>query len=160
MNIDKDTVVQFHYSLSDADGPIESSAGNDPLTILVGHGQLIPGVENALHGHAAGDKFAVTVTPEEGYGERREEMVQRVPKKYFHQAERLKPGMQTVLQVKDGGQRVVTVLKVGQSVIDVDLNHPMAGKTLQFEIEVVDVRAASEEEIAHGHAHGPGGHHH
>ena len=160
MNIEKDSVVQFHYALSDANGPIESSAGSDPLTVLIGHGQLIPGMENALVGRAAGDKFAVTVAPDQGYGERRDEMVQRVPKKYFHDADRLRPGMQTVLHVKDGGQRHVTVLKVGQSVIDVDLNHPMAGRTLNFEIEVVDVRAASAEELAHGHAHGPGGHHH
>jgi len=100
------------------------------------------------------------VPPELGYGERREGLQQRVPKKYFRDANRLKPGMRTVLTTKEDGQRVVSILKVGTSVVDVDLNHPMAGRTLVFDIEVIEVRAASAEEIAHGHAHAPGGHAH
>jgi FKBP-type peptidyl-prolyl cis-trans isomerase SlyD len=161
MKADKNSVVGFHYKLSDDKGkPIESSHGGDPLTVLVGHGGIIAGVENALIGREAGDKFEVTVSPEDGYGPRDENAMQRVPKKYFKNAERLKPGMQTILHVSGGGQRIVTVKKVGSSVIDVDVNHPMAGRTLKFEVEVVDVREATDEEREHGHAHGPGGHQH
>ena len=105
------------------------------------------------------DRFDVIVPPEQGYGARRENYEQRVPKKYFRDADHLKPGMMTVLRTEDG-YRQVTVLKVGSSVVDVDLNHPMAGQTLHFAIEVVDIRDATAEELEHGHVHGPGGHHH
>ena len=157
----KDTVVTFHYALSDDAGqPIESSQGRDPLTVLLGHGGLVPGVERALLDREVGDKFDVVVPPDEGYGDRREGLVQRVPKKFFRDPDRLRPGMQTVLQQKSGGSQIVTVQKIGSSVIDVDLNHPMAGRTLHFALELTDVRAATPEEIEHGHAHGPDGHHH
>ena len=111
-----------------------------------------------MKGHEAGDTFEVTVTPEEAYGERREGLVQRVPRKHFKGA-KLTPGMQVVLPT-DQGQRAMTVKKVGISVVDVDLNHPMAGKTLSFDVEILDVREASEEEISHKHVHGDGGHQH
>ena len=156
-----DTVVTFHYALSDDAGhPLESSQGREPLTVLIGHGGLVPGVERALLDHEAGDKFEVVVPPAEGYGERREGWIERVPKKMFRDPDRLRPGMQTVFQHRTGGTRVVTVAKIGSSVIDVDLNHPMAGRTLHFALELTDVREASPEELEHGHAHGPGGHHH
>jgi FKBP-type peptidyl-prolyl cis-trans isomerase SlyD len=161
MKAEKNSVVRFHYALADENGAqIESSHGGEPLTVLLGHGGIIAGVDEALVGHEAGDKLDVTVTPEKGYGERRDGLTQRVPKKYFRNADKLKPGMQTVLNVQGGGQRLVTVQKIGSSVIDVDLNHPMAGRTLKFAIEVVDVREGSAEEREHGHAHGPGGHEH
>lgn len=160
MQIAKDTVVQFHYTVSELDQPpIESSRGGEPLAILMGHGGIIQGLEAAMLGKNAGDAFEVTVAPENGYGDHQEGLVQRVPKKYLRDADRLKPGMQTRVQTKEG-QRMATVLKVGMSVIDLDMNHPMAGKTLSFAVEVVDVREASSEELAHGHAHAPGGHHH
>jgi FKBP-type peptidyl-prolyl cis-trans isomerase SlyD len=160
MQIAKDSVVQFHYTVSEPGQPaIESSIGGDALAILVGHGGIIAGLEQALIGRSAGDSFEVTVQPSEAYGERQEGLVQRVPKKYLRDAERLKPGMQTRVQTREG-QRLATVLKVGMSVIDLDMNHPMAGRTLSFQVEIVDVRAASAEEIEHGHAHAPGGHHH
>ena len=111
-----------------------------------------------MKGHGAGDTFEVTVTPEEAYGERREGLVQRVPRKHFKGA-KLTPGMQVVLPT-DQGQRAMTVKKVGISVVDVDLNHPMAGKTLNFEVEILDVREATPEEISHKHVHGEGGHQH
>ncbi|MFM8355516.1 MAG: peptidylprolyl isomerase [Gammaproteobacteria bacterium] len=101
----------------------------------------------------------MALNPEQAFGERREDFVQRLSKKYLQNAARLKPGMQTTLQTKDG-PRTVTVLKVGGKVVDVDLNHPLAGLALNFDLEVVDVRAATAEELAHGHAHGAGGHHH
>ncbi|TXH77226.1 MAG: peptidylprolyl isomerase [Lysobacteraceae bacterium] len=159
MKIEKDRVVRFHYSVSEVGQPAsESSKGGDPLTILIGHGQIIPGLENAMQDREAGDSFAVDVPAAEAYGERREGLTQRIPKKHFGE-QRLIPGMQVLLQT-NFGPRAVTIEKVGMSVVDVDLNHPMAGKDLHFEIEVVDVREASAEEIEHGHVHGEGGHHH
>jgi FKBP-type peptidyl-prolyl cis-trans isomerase SlyD len=160
MKAEKDNVVTFHYNLTDDAGTvIDSSNEREPLVILFGHGAIIPGLEQAIEGHAAGDRFDVVVPPEQAYGLRRDNFTQRVPKKYFQDGDRLQPGMSTVLNTQEG-HRSVTVVKVGSSVIDVDLNHPMAGKTLHFAIEVVDIRAASEEEREHGHVHGAGGHHH
>jgi FKBP-type peptidyl-prolyl cis-trans isomerase SlyD len=161
MKVAKDTVVSFHYGLSDEAGtPLEDSREREPLVILFGRGNIIAGLEQALTDHVAGDRFDVVVAAEQAYGERQEGRSQRVPKKYFADAEHLKPGMTAVLNTKDRGQQIVTVTKVGSSVIDVDLNHPMAGKTLRFDIEIVDVREATAEELAHGHAHGAGGHGH
>ena len=161
MKIERNTVATFHYDLSDEAGQvIESSRGGDPMAALHGAGNVIPGIESALAERVAGERFSISVPPGQGYGERREGLQQRVPKKYFRDPARLKPGMRTVLATKEDGQRMVTVIKVGASVVDVDLNHPMAGRTLMFDIEVIDVRAATAEEIAHGHAHAPGGHAH
>lgn len=161
MEAANNNVVLFHYTVTEAGGEVvdTSRERGEPLAVLLGHGSLIPGVENALRGKKQGDKFEVTVAPAEGYGERRDDAVQRVPKKFFRDAERLKPGMQTVLNTQDG-PRMVTIAKVGSSVIDVDVNHPLAGKSLVFDLEIVEVREASEEELAHGHVHGTGGHHH
>ena len=159
MKIEKDRVVQFHYTVSEAgQEPMESSKEREPLSILVGHGNIIPGLEKALEGREAGESFGVDVAAADAYGELREGLSQRVPKKNFG-GQRLEPGMQVVLNT-NFGQRAVTVQKVGMSVVDVDLNHPMAGKDLHFDIEVVEVREAKPEEIAHGHVHGEGGHQH
>jgi FKBP-type peptidyl-prolyl cis-trans isomerase SlyD len=160
MQAEKDKVVSFHYQLSEESGAeVESSHGREPMTFLFGHSGIIPGLEQAMAGHVAGDKFDAVVAAKDAYGERREDFVQRVPKKYFRDPEHLAPGMHTVLNTKDG-HRSVTVLKVGSSVVDVDLNHPMAGKTLRFGVEITDVREATPEELEHGHVHGAGGHHH
>jgi FKBP-type peptidyl-prolyl cis-trans isomerase SlyD len=160
MKIEKDRVVRFHYTVSEAgQAALESSKeGGEPLAILVGHGNIIPGLEKALDGHEAGDSFGVDVPAGEAYGERRDNLSQRVPKKHFG-AQKLEAGQQVVLNT-NFGPRAVTVQKVGMSVVDVDLNHPMAGKDLHFEIEIVEVREASAEEVEHGHVHGDGGHHH
>ena len=156
MKIEKNSVVRFHYTVAEpGQAAIETSREREPLAILIGHGNIIPGLEEAMQGRAAGDSFEVTVAPEQAYGERREGMIQRVPKKHFKEA-RLQPGMQVVLNTQMG-PRAVTVQKVGMTVVDVDFNHPMAGKHLQFNVDIVDVRAASEEEISHGHVHGDGG---
>ena len=159
MKIAKDSVVRFHYTVSEAgQEPIESSADRDPLAILIGHGNIIPGLENAMQDREAGEKFGVDVSAADAYGERRDGLNQRVPKKHFGN-QRLVPGQQVVLQT-NFGPRAVTIQKVGMSVVDVDLNHPMAGKDLHFDVEIVEVREASAEEIEHGHVHGDGGHHH
>jgi FKBP-type peptidyl-prolyl cis-trans isomerase SlyD len=164
MKIEKDRVVRFHYSVNEraahesGEAPIESSKDRDPLAILFGHGNIIPGLEKAMEGHVAGDKFEADVAAVDAYGVHQEGLTQRVPKKHFKDA-RLTPGMQAVLPT-NFGPRAVTILKVGMSVVDVDLNHPMAGKDLHFAVEIVEVREASAEELAHGHVHGEGGHQH
>lgn len=160
MTVEPDCVVRFHYTLSDEQGVmLETSRDGEPLAVLHGHGNVIAGVEDALQGRTAGDSFSVQVPPGKGYGERIEGRTQRVPKKHISGARRLKPGDEAVVATREG-HRSVTVLKVGHSVVDVDLNHPLAGRTLSFEIEIVEVRAAGPEELAHGHVHGPGGHGH
>jgi FKBP-type peptidyl-prolyl cis-trans isomerase SlyD len=160
MKIEKDRVVRFHYTVSEpGQEPVESSKdGGQPLAILFGHGNIIPGLEKAMEGREAGESFSAEVAAADAYGERREEMTQRVPKKHFGK-QRLAPGMQVMLNT-NFGPRPVTVHKVGMSVVDVDLNHPMAGKDLNFDIEIVEVREADAAEIEHGHVHGDGGHQH
>lgn len=156
MNIDKNHVVRFHYSVAVVGQPSnESSFGGEPVTILTGHRNIIPGLEAAMMGRAKGDRFEVTVPSAEAYGAREEGRVQRVPKKHFGK-QRLVPGGQAIVQT-NAGARAVTVLKVGLSVVDVDLNHPMAGQDLHFDIEILDVREAAKEEVDHGHVHGEGG---
>ena len=159
MKIEKDRVVRFHYAVAEQGAePVETSQGGEPLAILAGHGNIIPGLEKAMEGREAGEKFAVDVPAAEAYGEKRDGLTQRVPKKHFGD-QRLEPGMQVVLNT-NFGPRAVTIEKVGMSVVDVDLNHPMAGKDLHFDIEIVEVREATAEELEHGHVHGDGGHHH
>lgn len=157
MKAGKDKVISLHYTLTVDGEKVESSRDRDEaLWVLLGHGQLIPGLETALEDHEAGESLQAEIAPADGYGERQEGMIQRVPKKYFQQAAKLKPGMTTVLALKEGGHRVVVVHKVGMSTVDVDLNHPMAGKTLHFDVTINEVRDGTEEEIKHGHAHAPG----
>jgi FKBP-type peptidyl-prolyl cis-trans isomerase SlyD len=156
MKIEENSVVRFHYSVSEPGQPaIESSRDREPLAVLIGHGNIIPGLETAMKGRESGEKFEVTVEPAEAYGERRDGLVQRVPRKHFKGAH-LAPGMQVVLPTAMG-PRAMTVHKVGMSVVDVDLNHPMAGKTLSFDVEIIEVREATGEEKEHGHVHGEGG---
>jgi len=159
MLISKDTVVQLHYQLSDDNGLLESSQGSDPLLYLHGHQNMLPAIEQALEGKSKGDKLELTLAPKDAYGERREDAIQSVQVKHLQGAKKWQPGMMAVVQTEHG-PRQVKVVKVGMFKADVDTNHPLAGKTLQFSFEILDVRAASEEEIAHGHAHGVGGHHH
>jgi FKBP-type peptidyl-prolyl cis-trans isomerase SlyD len=135
--------------------PIESSKDREPLAILVGHNAIIPGLEAAMIDRAAGESFEVVVEPDQAYGPRREGFTQRVPKKHFREA-RLRPGQETIVNTSMG-PRPVTVIKVGATVVDVDLNHPMAGKALQFNVEIIAVREAEPVEIEHGHVHGEGG---
>jgi FKBP-type peptidyl-prolyl cis-trans isomerase SlyD len=158
--IDDDKVVSFHYTLSAADGSInESSEGGSPVVYLHGRTGIIPGLETQLEGKKSGDKFTATVEPEQGYGLRNENAVQRVPLKHLATRGPIEAGQMVVVNTREGG-RQARVLKVGHFNVDLDLNHPLAGKTLTFDIEIVAVRAATEEELAHGHAHGPEGHAH
>ncbi|MCG6117205.1 MAG: peptidylprolyl isomerase [Aquimonas sp.] len=155
MKIEENRVVRFHYTVSEAGHEVESSRGSDPLAVLFGRGGLIAGVEKALSGREAGERFEAEVSPEEGYGPRRPELTQRVPKKHF-KGMPLRVG-QTVMMQTQQGPRPISIQKIGLSVVDVDLNHPMAGKALRFDIEVVEVREASAEEIERGQVRGAGG---
>ncbi len=160
MIIGDDAVVSFHYTLRDDTGSInESSEGGRPVVYLHGRNSIVPGLERELTGKKSGDKFTATVTPEDGYGARNENAVQRVPLKHIATRGPFVAGQLVVVNTRDGG-RQARVVKVGHFNVDLDLNHPLAGRTLTFDIEVVGVRAATEEELAHGHAHGPGGHGH
>ncbi|MEX2482685.1 MAG: peptidylprolyl isomerase [Gammaproteobacteria bacterium] len=159
MNIAKDCVVSFHYRLSDESGtPIEDSHAGDPTLYLHGHGGIIPGLEQAMAGRAPGDAFAATIPPEAAYGPRHGGATQRVPMKHVLTRGKLRTGQMIAINSEDG-PRQVTVVKAGKFVVDVDTHHPLAGRTLTFSIDIVDVRHATAEELAHGHAHGPGGHH-
>ncbi len=160
MPISDDMVVQFFYTVKDENGQaLESNVGDEPVAYLHGHKNMMPGVEKALAGRETGESFSVTLPPEETYGKRVEGSEQRVPVKHLMGAKKWKPGMMAVVQTEQG-QRQVTILKVGKFMATIDTNHPMAGKTLTFELQVGDVRDATAEEKAHGHAHGIGGHHH
>ncbi len=162
MNIEDKKVVSFHYTLTNEAGDtLDTSRERDePMLYLHGANNIIPGLEKAMEGKAAGDTFQVTVPPEEAYGERREANVQRVSlKKLGVKPHQLQPGMVLNLQTTQGPAQV-TVLKVGRFNVDVDANHPLSGQSLNFDIEIVEVRDATEEETQHGHAHGPGGHQH
>ena len=159
-NITTNMVVQFHYTLRDGNGSqLESSSGGEPMTYLHGRNSLLPGLEQALDGRKTGDKFSVTLAPEQAFGELLPDSELRVPLSQLRGSKNWQPGMQAVIQTPQGHQQV-TIVKVGHTMATVDTNHPMAGLTLSFDIEVTDVRAASAEELSHGHAHGPGGHHH
>jgi FKBP-type peptidyl-prolyl cis-trans isomerase SlyD len=160
MNIEDNKVVNFHYTLLNEQGEtVESSREREPMSYLHGAGNIIPGLEKGMAGHSVGDRFEVTVQPEEGYGERREANVQRIPLKRLGNIPRPRPGQILGLQTQQGPMQV-TVLKVGRFNIDVDANHPLSGQVLKFDVEIMDIRDATEEEVSHGHAHGPGGHHH
>ncbi len=160
MKIAAKTVVSFHFTLKNDKGAVvETSSGNDPLVYLHGASGIVPGLEEALEGRAQGDKFNVTLPPEKAYGERDERLVQSVPRSQFPKDQELKNGMQFQVNSQNGPM-ILTIIGVTNDTVTVDGNPEMAGQTLHFDIEVMEVRKASAEELTHGHAHGPGGHHH
>ncbi len=159
MPIEKDSVVSFHYRLSVGAEQVEDSHGGEPLSYLHGYGNIIAGLEHEMAGKSVGDSYTVTIAPELAYGPRRQDAIARVQMKQVLTKGRLKAGMPITINTEHG-PRQVRVIKPGKFVVDVDANHPMAGATLTFDIEVLEVRAASAEELAHGHVHGAGGHHH
>lgn len=161
MQIDDKKVVSIHYTLKNDQGEVlDSSEGQQPLLYLHGASNIVPGLENALAGKQTGDKLDVAVTPEEGYGEQREELVQKVPHDNFQGVgAEIQVGMQFMAQAP-WGEQPVTVVAVEEDGVTLDGNHPLAGQTLNFAVEVVEVRDASDEEVEHGHVHGEGGHQH
>jgi FKBP-type peptidyl-prolyl cis-trans isomerase SlyD len=160
MPIAPNDVVTIHYTLrNDADKVIDSSAAGEPLAYLHGHGNLIPGLERELTGRDAGERLKVRIPPAEGYGEYDRALVQKVPRRALKGIANLRVGMR--LQAgTDHGHRPVTVTQIAGDMVTLDGNHPLAGQNLNFEVEITAVRAATAEELAHGHVHGAGGHHH
>lgn len=160
MPIAQDDVVTIHYTLrDDADEVIDSSADGEPLAYLHGHGNIIPGLERELAGKNAGDRLKVRVPAADGYGEYDRALVQQVPRRTLKGIANLKVGMRLQAGTQHG-QRPVTVTRIAGDMVTLDGNHPLAGRNLQFEVEITAVRAATAEELAHGHVHGHGGHHH
>ncbi len=159
MQISKNKVVSIHYTLKNNEGnTLDSSLGGEPLMYIQGIGSLIPGMEEGLEGKTKGDKLQIKVTPDKGYGLRNEELVQEVPRSAFGNQD-VQIGMRFRAETPAGVQ-VVTVTEVSDHFVTVDGNHPLAGVDLHFTVEVMDVRNATPEELAHGHVHGPGGHSH
>ena len=160
MQIEKGSVVQFHYTIHNLEGKtLESNVGKEAVAYLHGFNNMMPGVEKSLDGMRKGDEIEVELPAVETYGELQSDSLQRVPIKHLSGAKKWKSGMTAVVNT-DQGQREVTIVKVGKFVATVDTNHPLAGQTLKFTLKVESVRAATNEEISHGHAHGAGGHHH
>lgn len=158
MEIKKDCVVQFAYVLKDIAGNVlETAQGSDAMTYMHGHGGMLPALEKELTGLSAGAQVSAKLS--QPYGPSHPDSVQRVPLKHLRAKKKPEPGSIVVVQTKDG-LRQVTVMKVGRYSVDIDTNHPFAGMDLIFDIDVLNVRLASAEELIHGHAHGPGGHQH
>jgi len=158
--IGKHSVVSIHYTLkNDAGEVMDSSEGAEPLAYLHGNNNLIPGLENELQGKATGAKFSATIEPKDAYGEINEDFIQTISKQMFQGVDDVTVGMTFVAQGENGQQRQVRVVEVDGDDITIDANHPMAGQTLHFDVEVVEVREATEQEIQHGHVH-QGGHDH
>ena len=160
MKIERKKVARIHYTLTNKAGEeLGTTRDREPMAYLHGSSNILYGLERELEGKQAGDKVTVTLRPEDAYGPRREEAVQRVPLKRFGSRAKLHPGERIVMNT--GRRRIeATVLKVGRFNVDLDVNHPLAGQTLTFDVEVIDVRDAEPEELRHGHPHGPGGHSH
>ncbi|MFZ8905873.1 MAG: FKBP-type peptidyl-prolyl cis-trans isomerase [Poseidonia sp.] len=166
LKIANNVVAQVHYTgtLPDTGEVFDSSEGRDPLTFLVGHRQMIPGFEEEMMGAAKGERREFTLDAARAYGERDDEAVLQIPRDNFAQLEEssgesLEVGMQLVAQMPHGPAPFL-IVELTDETVTADFNHALAGKSLTFSVEVVDLREASEEEISHGHAHGPGGHHH
>ncbi|HKM26298.1 MAG TPA: peptidylprolyl isomerase [Thiopseudomonas sp.] len=161
MLITNQHVVAIDYTLSnDAGEVIDSSAGGEPLVYLHGASNIIAGLENALAGKAVGDELEVSIEPEDAYGEYSAELITNLGREMFEGVEELEVGMQFHASAPDGGMQIVTIRDVDGDQVTIDGNHPLAGQQLNFKVKVVSIRAASEEEIAHGHVHGEGGHQH
>ncbi|MEZ4788446.1 MAG: peptidylprolyl isomerase [Flavobacteriales bacterium] len=160
MRITKNSVVSFHYTLNDADGKLlDTSAGREAFAYIQGQSMIVPGLERQLEGKQAGDSFVAVVPAAEGYGELDPALVHKVPADRFGD-QKVEPGMQFQAGGENGDMGIFTVINVEDGMVALNGNHPLAGVTLHFNVDVTDVRAATEEELAHGHVHGPGGHHH
>jgi FKBP-type peptidyl-prolyl cis-trans isomerase SlyD len=160
MNISEQCIASFHYTLTDGSGKVlDTSEGQEPLAYLHGSGNIIPGLEKALFGKTVGDKLNVSIPAAEAYGLRDDTMVQELPSNMFEGIDKIDVGMEFHAETEHGLQ-VVTVTKVDGDMVYIDGNHPLAGVDLTFDVEITEVRIASEEEMEHGHAHGAGGHHH
>lgn len=160
MQISEQKIVTLEYILTDNTGTIlDATDGREAFAYLHGARNIIPGLEAALEGRSAGEKLQVTIPPEEAYGERQEGLIQSIPRDRFEGVETLEIGMQFHAGTPQGPQ-VVTVTAIEGDEVTIDANHPLAGTTLNFDVTITDIRDATEEELSHGHVHGPGGHAH
>jgi len=160
MKVSKDSVVSLEYRLHLGDGQVvDESEPGQPLAYMHGRGQIVPGLEGHLEGMSAGESKKVVVSPAQGYGEHDPRGLQEVPREMFPPNANLQAGVTISAQTADGDVIPITIRELKGDKVVVDLNHPMAGKTLHFDITVREVRAATDEEKEHGHAHGPGGAH-
>lgn len=160
MQLAANKVATIAYTLKDDQGTLIDQADKDqPFAFILGVGNIIPGLENALEGKSAGDQVSVTIEPAQAYGERDDNLKQTLSKEMFEGVDEVKPGMQFHAQTNQG-MSVVTVTEVEGEDVTIDGNHPLAGVTLNFDVDVLEVRDATEEELEHGHVHGPGGHEH
>jgi FKBP-type peptidyl-prolyl cis-trans isomerase SlyD len=155
-----DVVVTIDYTLTVDGEVLDSSEEEGPLEYLQGHQNIIPGLERELAGTKVGENKKVTVPPEDGYGETDEKAIVDVPRDEFPEDMPLEVGIE--LEVTDKEEHIIlaTIVEVGKDIVKLDTNHPLAGKTLHFEVSVLALRTATEEELAHGHVHIQGGHHH
>lgn len=160
MQIAKHKVVTLDYTLTDNDGTVLDRSQDGQFMYLHGANNIIPGLESALAGKKSGDELNVNVSAEEGYGQRNDSLTQVVPKEAFESTEELEVGRQFHAQTPEGQYVVITVTDIEGDQITIDGNHPLAGVDLSFDVKVLDVRDATEEEVSHGHVHGPGDHDH
>lgn len=161
MEIAENKIVGIEYTLTDPEGEvIDSSQGRGPLAYVHGKGGIIPGLEEALAGKRVGDELKVVVPPEKAYGPRQDQLLNRVPKEIFKGQLDFELGLQFPVQDQAGKTRTVTIVHIEEESVILDANHPLAGVELTFDVKVVDVREATEEELSHGHSHGEGGHSH
>jgi len=160
MQIEDNRVATLNYILKDDEGNIIDSAEDGSFAYLHGAANIIPGLEHALLGKSAGDELSIAIEPDQGYGERNADMTQVVPRDMFDTDEEIKIGMQFHAESPDGQPLSVTVTDISDKEVTVDGNHPLAGVNLNFEVKILDIREATEEEQEHGHVHGAGGHDH
>lgn len=159
--VSKDTVVSFHYTLKNGDGEVlDSSQGGDPLSYLHGYEQIVLGLEKALVGKTVGATLNVVVAPEEGYGPRREDLVITVPREQWTLPDTVGIDEIVELQSDEGQSLPARIVDMQPDCIMLDANHPLAGVVLHFDVELTEVRPATDDELSHGHVHGPGGHEH
>jgi len=161
MSIKSGKVVDLAYQLTNSKGDVLDEADkNDPFTYLHGAQQIVPGLETALEGSKVGDKKKVSVQPEDGYGDVNPDLKLVVNRTQFPANAKIEQGMQFETHTPDGQGIIFTVEAVNGDKVHIDGNHPLAGQTLHFDVEVLKIRDATEEELSHGHVHGDGGHHH
>ena len=161
MSVLTNKVISFNYTLKDDEGTIlDSSANKEPLTFLSGSQQIIPKLEEALSGMIIGSKKNIKIATADAYGEYSEDAIQKIKMDQFPKEANIEVGMTYIANSPDGKQMPFLVSEINEQDVTVDFNHPLAGKDLEFDVELLDVRDATPEEIQHGHVHGPGGHHH
>ena len=158
MQITDSCVVSIHYTLTNSEG--ETIEENASMDYLHGNNNIVPGLETELTGKSVDDSLKVTVTPETGYGKVNPELIQKVPRSAFDGVDSIKVGDRFQASDDDGQSQLVTIIEIQETTVTVDGNFPLAGQTLIFDVRIEEIRPASKEELEHGHAHGPGGHHH